>query len=545
MARTHRSRNTWGARAMRGAVAIGALAAVVIASACSSSTANQKTGGGNAGDQTRAAKAGGSILVYVGQQFLSFDPVATQINQFGAQGGFLQALYDVLFYVDAKSGKVMPGLGKSLTPNADCSTWTMTLKPNIKFTDGTPLNAQAVADLYQRILDPQSHSPMIAHLAGDSVKVTGDLTLDVTMAKPNCLFDADVANNLTFVPSPTAVKKEGKQFYAEPVGAGPFTLKNWDRSANKAVMVKNPSYYTSGEPYLDQVTFQYATNGTTAVQSLIANQAQLAAPLTDPKAVDKIADAGLGETVIPMNGGAALQFNTLKKPFTQLCARQAVAYGLNPQAMDTALNPTKNTRGATSTVFQPDSPFYDKSITFATNDKAKAQQAASQCASAGNPVTFTVLGYAGFDDDTVQYIGSRLNAIPGFKVKVKVIPISQAATTVFLNRDFQLTTYPGGMFFGTPSPALDNWLGTKAATNLTGYSSADMDAALLAARSTTDVAKQKQAYDTVQKLWVHDLPFLLWDRSYYYFGYQKSLTGILPVNPGNELLLIQKVGFAK
>lgn len=498
---------------------------------------------GPSGPPTR----GGSMSTYTNQQFFSFDPKDVQVPIFGAQGGYMAAIYGLLFYVDHDTGKVRPDLGRSLTTvsGSDCAKWDMKLRDDVKFTDGTPLDAEAVAVNYRRIQDPAGHSPLAVHLAGVKFDVTGDRTLRLTLPEPNCQFDVVAANYLSFVASPTAIKKEGKQFYAHPVGAGPFKLQTWNRSAGKATMVRNPGYVRPGQPYLDKLTFTYATNATTALNTLLRGQVQLSGALFDTTTYDKAVAQGLATRFIPANGGAAIQFNTLRKPFDKLCARRTVAYGLDPAAMSKALNKSKLIGGPTYTLFQRGSPYYDPKLRFPSNDRAKAAAYAKQCQSEGNPVRFTILANAGVDQQAAEYVASRLNTIPGVKVSIRVISVAQAATVVFLHRDFQMVFYPGAMMFGDPVPQLSTWLMTKGAVNITGYSSKEMDAALAEGRSAENVADRRKAYEKVQRLWIRDLPFFMYAKAQYYFAFAKNVAGVHPVNPGNELLRWNLVGYTK
>lgn len=495
---------------------------------------------GPAGPPTR----GGSLSTYTNQQFFSFDPKDVQVPIFGAQGGYMAAIYGLLFYVDHKTDKVRPDLGESLTSEPGCRTWNLKLRDGVRFSDGTPLDAQAVKTNYERIQDPAGHSPLAVHLAGVKMKTAGDRTLRLTLPAPNCQFDVVAANNLSFVASPTAIKKQGKQFYANPVGAGPFRLQTWNRSAGSATVVRNPSYFRSGQPYLDKITFTYATNATTALNTLLRGQVQLSGALFDTTTYDKAVAQGLATRTIPANGGAAIQFNTLRKPFDKLCARQVVAYGLDPAAMSRALNKSKLLGGPTHTLFQPGSPFYDPRLRFPSNDRAKATAYAKQCQSQGDPVRFTILANAGVDQQAAEYVASRLNTIPGVHAAIRVISVAQAATVVFLHRDFQLVFYPGAMMFGDPVPQLSSWLMTKGAVNITGYSNKQMDAALAEGQSAHDVAARRTAYEQVQRLWIRDLPFWMYAKAQYYFVFAKNVAGVDPVNPGNELLRWNLVGYA-
>lgn len=535
------------------ALAVAAGAALLAAACSSSPSSGTPSAGGTASasasipvnpQATGAIKPGGSVTTYIGQQIFGFDPAQAGVPQYGAQGAPAEAIYDMLFYVNSNN-QVEPELGQSMTPVAGtgCKTWDMTLRPGITFTDGTPLNAAAVQYNYERILNPKTDSGLAPPIAGDTFTVKSPLVLQIGLTAPNCEFNVLVANNYTFIGSPTAMQKWGANYFAHPVGAGPFMLSSWQRSAGMATLVKNPHYWQPGQPYLDKLTIIYASNPTTAMDAMLSGQAQLMPPVGDPSQYDQGVNTGLGTWVQALNGGSALQFNFRRAPFNHLCARQAFAYGVNPAGLVAATDNSKYLNGVASTIFEPGSPFYDPDIKFPSYDPGKAAQLAAQCAKEGAPLTFTIVAYAGVDNNVGQYIQSALNAIPGFKVTLKVESIVEATTQVAEDHDFDLTPYPGSMFFGDPVPPFNDWLHSNGELNITGYASPQMDAALAAGDSTQSTAARKAAYDTVQRLWTTDLPFWMYGKAYYYFLFAKNLTGIDPVNPGNELLLFNKVGY--
>jgi len=81
------------------------------------------------------------------------------------------------------------------------------------------------------------------------------VTLRITLKVKNALFPLAVAS-IPFIGSPTAIQAKGATaFSTAPVGAGPFVLKSWSRDS-QMVLVRNPNYWLSPRPYLDQLVFK-------------------------------------------------------------------------------------------------------------------------------------------------------------------------------------------------------------------------------------------------------------------------------------------------
>src|SRR5262245_35968689 len=138
---------------MRHGTRIGAAIAVVVALGLGASVA--------APAATRQAattpKQGGSATFAMINEISSLDP-AKIINAASQGGPIGNGLYDVLIWVDTQTGKVNPGLALSLT-SQDGANWTMKLRPNVKFTDGTSLDAAAVKFSWDRLKEPALGSP--------------------------------------------------------------------------------------------------------------------------------------------------------------------------------------------------------------------------------------------------------------------------------------------------------------------------------------------------------------------------------------------------
>src|SRR5687768_10849405 len=115
------------------------------------------SGGAAAPTTTAAPKKGGSISIADKAEIATMDPVKlTGSSSVGANHAF--AVYDSLFINDTKTGKVVPQLAVSFE-STDAKVWTLKLRPNVKFSDGTPLDAAAVAFNWKRMQDPANASP--------------------------------------------------------------------------------------------------------------------------------------------------------------------------------------------------------------------------------------------------------------------------------------------------------------------------------------------------------------------------------------------------
>src|SRR5438105_11080024 len=99
-----------------------------------------------------AQKQGGSITVGLETDIPGFDPLKVGVFDTSAETA-AAAIFDTLTTLDDK-GEPQPKLAESWTSSEDFKTWTFKLRPGVKFHDGTPFNAQAVKDNFDRQKDP-------------------------------------------------------------------------------------------------------------------------------------------------------------------------------------------------------------------------------------------------------------------------------------------------------------------------------------------------------------------------------------------------------
>ena len=337
---------------VRTACIAGAAALVATAAACSSSSSSGTASPtGSALSTQGAVKSGGSITVlesagYSGA-WSNLDPA--QDKEGAALQDFNSAIYGQLFELGA-GGAVVGDLATGYTFSPDAKTVTITIRQGVKFTDGTPFNAQAVLYNWERDLGPvgianglapnwliaKTPAPKSAPpgtltppVAG-AIQATGPYTLVVHQIAPNGAFINQLFDSIAnWIASPTALQTEGASFGQHPVGAGPFTVVT-NTPNSELIVKKNPNYWQAGHPYLDQITFKTVGSDEAAYEALLANQGQVYENMSTTQLITESA----AHFQVENNLGTSpydLQLNTAVPPFNNPKARQAIYAATNFQ----------------------------------------------------------------------------------------------------------------------------------------------------------------------------------------------------------------------
>jgi peptide/nickel transport system substrate-binding protein len=307
-------------------------------SATSSAAASSSTSSASSTTASGTPKPGGSLTVlelggYAGAWPTGLDP-ATNVNG-AADQDQMNAIFGQLFQLK-EGGKLVPDLANSATPSDAGKTWTIALHPNLKFSDGTPLDAAAVVSNWKRDLaSPCTCKPILPPVK--SITAPDASTVKITMAAPDGAFQNQLlVANLNWIASPTALKQMGEQaFKIKPVGAGPFTVVS-DTLSNTLVLKKNPNYWESGRPYLDNLTFKATSDDEAALEALQSGGAQAYDGMATPSLV-KTYKSHFTTTEQPATSPYDIQLNTAAAPFNNIKARQAIYYATNAALIDQKL----------------------------------------------------------------------------------------------------------------------------------------------------------------------------------------------------------------
>lgn len=394
------------------------LAGALLLSGCASAAdaGDRPASGGASGPVgVQAAASGpvdGGVLTY-GTFSLptSLDPAKTVAS--GSTGGTeLAAVYDLLMRYDDDAGAFVPQLAEALEESDGATRWTLTLRDGVTFSNGTPLDADAVVwsiDRYVAERGPDSQ------LWADTVRATSVIdsrTIGFELNRPWPMFPAMLASGPGMVVArPSA---DGGPFV--PVGAGPFVVATFQPHEVLALRARDD--YWNGRPHLDEFRSVPVPDGKAQLDMLRAGELQMTY-VFDAQVVGELLATDRPGYLEVMNAGSAILVNNAPgRPGSDPRVREAVIKAIDPVLVDqraqagqgrpsVALFPASSKwhSGAPDSRFDPEgarkllqeakSDGYDGAVTFTTRQAPEAKNRALAIQS--------LLGDVGFDV-TIEYV---------------------------------------------------------------------------------------------------------------------------------------------
>jgi peptide/nickel transport system substrate-binding protein len=452
-------------------------------------------------------QAGGAVTMLQALDAASFDPVALT-GSVVSDGVAPAAVFDLLVYTDPATGSIVPQTADSLT-STDGVTWTLKLRQGVKFTDGSVYDAAAVKFNWERLQgDSRAIRGPVANQI-QSMNAVDAATLRITLRSKNVLFPASVAL-IPYVASPTALQAKGSGFAADPVGAGPFVLKSWDRNA-QMTLLRSATYWNAPRPYLDQLVLKPVADEAQRINALANGQANVVS-IASPQNADQAGRTpNTSGYPVLLNGGIAVWFNTKKAPFNDVRARRAVAMAIDPK--DYAKVVDGGAVPPIDSAFRPESPFYDSGVLQPAYDPAGAQQLFDQLAAErGSSLTFSMTAATlPAQQAAAQYIQSSLNKYANVKMSVQTEALPQH-TAACTSGSFDGACVMANAFTD-PEPA---WTGlyTCATPSPTGWCNSQFDRDVADNQQTSDPKQRIADIKDAQKQLVTEVPAFYVERGY-------------------------------
>ncbi len=468
-------------------IAAAATGIVLVAGCGSSKSGSSGTSG--------AAGASGATLRATAEPLHVLDPV-TDIDVCNA--GPMSGIYDVLIRQN-EDGSLSPGLATSWKL-VDPKTFEFKLRKGVTFQDGTPFNAQAVADSIKRgQTDPQS--TLVGSLSViQSVTVVDDYTLDLHLSAPRGgIVASTFAGYAGMIPSPKAVADAGKNYGVNTaVGAGPYKVSSFTPDQSVGLTAWS-GYWDKSAVHLGGVNFTIAGTG----QGEQTVPSQVASGALDVGAVkDTQLDAVKKTSGVKYKASISQQYAELfvnygVAPFNDLKVRQALEYAINRPELTKAI-----TGGSGTPAYQPlnkDSAGYDSSLDgLYPYNPSKAKQLLSEAGfSNGLHIKVGEITHS-YYQTMAEALQSMLKASNIF---IDLVPIegAQINNVLYVTKSSSaaVTAYAGNIDSGQ---TLELKFSSSGNNNPSHVSTPGLDQAIAAGAAETDAAKRDVAYQKAEKI---------------------------------------------
>lgn len=173
------------------------------------------------------------VSIGVVMEPLTLDPALAMDN---ASLEAVHNLFDTLTVYNPATSRVEPSLAVSWRHSTDGKEWVLQLRKGVFFQDGTPFNSDAVVFSFQRHLDPRFPFGRVTNALFQEifpslreVKKLSEERVLFLFQEPFAPFLSALSFDGAAIVSPTAVKKYREKFGLNPVGTGPYRLKEWKK----------------------------------------------------------------------------------------------------------------------------------------------------------------------------------------------------------------------------------------------------------------------------------------------------------------------------
>ena len=494
---------------MRLLPAVAALAASLFVTACGSRETNVVSG-----------NRSGTLHYAIDAEPRDLDPqVLVSFNDMK----IILALFEGLTAIDETTSEAIHAAAARWDISPDNLTWTFHLHPNLTWSDGTPLTAPDFVFSLRRALAPflaAEYAYVLypiagaeAYHSGDStsfdtvgVKAPDDLTLVVTLERPNAALAAILALPVAFPVPAHVITAGGRRFdnrinpWTRPgalVGNGPYTLTTWEPN-QRIVVTRNPRYRADATTTLNSVVFYPYESAAAQESAFRAGQLHLTSsvPLSRLAAYRATNSALL--RVDPFLETGFLRFNTTRPPFNDPRVRRAFSLAINRTAIATQVLPSGQLPAPRFT--PPDTAGYT-AFTVIPHDLAAAR---SLLAEAGFPdgVGFPPVELMTFTREVNQLTSEALQQMWTRDLGIRVT-LAMKEQRVWLDDERQLNyALSLGRWIGDyvdPGTFLDLFL-SNSGNNATGWADPAYDLLITAASSEPELAARHALYDQAETL---------------------------------------------
>ncbi len=437
--------------------------------------------------------------------------------------------YDRLVQYKGSETEVEPSVAKSWDVSPDGLTWTFHLRDDVKFADGTPLDANAVKFSFDRLMKIKQ-GPSDAFPTLESVTVVDPYTVQFKLNKVFPPFLSTLATNGGSIVNPAVMKHEkdgdmGQNWLATHTeGSGPYQVAEWQPS--QYIKLKANAGYWGGKPKLDTILVKTIKDPSAQRMALEKGDIDIAEniPVDQIEELKKNPEINVFES--PSLMVDYLYLNTQKPALSNPKVRQAISYAIDYQGIISSVwqgNATQM-RGPI-----PDGLWgHDPGVFQYTRDVAKAKALLEEAHAGGLTLTLMYSDGKAWWEPEAQIIQNNLADI-GITVKLEKIAYATQREKIDKG-DFDMTLGVWSPDYADPYMFMNYWFDSNnfgLAGNRAFYKNPQVDDLVRKAATITDAQKRVELYRQAQDIIMQDAPYVFLVQKNYQLPMRKSVQGFV------------------
>lgn len=521
---------------LRPALAVLAVAALLASCADTSSDTKNDSGAestyetglvniADAGDPVK----GGSITFGAFSEPAVLDPAQTIVA--GSTGGLeMAAVYDVLMRWDSAENKVVPQLAESLEPNEDFTEWTLKLRPDVKFSDGSVLDSAAVKYSIERYVEAGADEAKLWTGNLKKMETPDPTTVVFELSKTWPSFDYLLTTGSGMIVSKSSDK--GGKF--TPVGAGAFTL-GQVRPQEKMTLEANPGYW-DGAPNLEKVEIVYLNAPATTRDSFEAGDIDLGF-LRDPDLVDKQLDAKTAGYLNMVSLGNVVVINASEgRPGEDPRVRQAMHMAIDPKLIN---NRTYDGAGVSSNEIFPDYSVWHTETDALPYDPEAAKKLVEEAKADGFDGKVSYLDSSDpASRESGLAIKASLDAV-GFDVTLNLVrSIQDQIVAVAVEGNYDIAGWGISWREAGPFGRMYATLHSDGNLSVGMPTSPELDALIEEFQGAATIEDQKAVVSKIQEQWNEQVPALVFGPTPEFLMFGDDVHGV--VDTTNSMVLLDE-----
>jgi peptide/nickel transport system substrate-binding protein len=406
------------------------------------------------------------------------------------------SICDKLFDID-ENLKIVPQLALGYETSDDGKTVTIKLRPGVKFHDGEAFDAAAAKYSLDRHLTMKGsfRKPEIASV--ETVEVADPMTIRLHLKAPFSPLLAQLTDRAGMMVSPKAAEAAGDKFGLHPVCAGPYKFVERVQQ-DRIVVEKFADYWDKDHVFIDKITYLPIVDSTVRLANLKSGGLDLIERVlaTDIKAVRddkklKLSKAvSLGYVGLTMNlaNGPKADNPLAKNPKV----REAFELSIDRDAINQVVFNGEFVPG--NQWVSPQNPYYQSKFPIPKRDVAKAKALLKE-AGVTTPLSLDFMVPNGVEFRSVAEVVQSMAAEAGFDLKIR---LTEFATSLKQAEDGNFQVYLIG-WSGRSDPDGNSYSFQvcNQPQNTSKFCDKEVDAAQEEARTKTDTAQRKAAYEKV------------------------------------------------